>query len=63
MDRMKWLTEGGFSNPPIRRGEACLAHIPSLSEEKGVKREWRLVKRFRPIFFNKIEKIDCTRTV
>ena len=29
MDRMKWLTEGGFSNAPIRRGEACLAHIPS----------------------------------
>ena len=21
------ITEGGFSNPPIRRGEACLAHL------------------------------------
>ena len=30
MGRMKWLTEGGFSNPPICRGEACLAHIPNL---------------------------------
>ena len=37
MDRIQ-ITEGGFSNPPIRRGEACLAHIPACHAGRRVPR-------------------------
>ena len=36
-DRSASITEGGFSNPPIRRGEACLAQIPVCHAGKRVR--------------------------